>query len=94
MFPVAHFDAGTTHATADQVQTIAAGAWSTGVTTYDTYYLLSNSPTNPSIVKWVKVGDVSLSSYDAVSLLPGDRSAFIRVNAALPAYVTPSPWSP
>ncbi|MEI6608051.1 MAG: hypothetical protein WCP35_22335, partial [Verrucomicrobiota bacterium] len=65
-----------------------------GVTTYDTYYLLSNSPTNPTTVKWVKVGDVSLSSYDAASILLGDRSVFIRANAALPSYSTPSPWSP
>ncbi len=60
-----------------------------GASGYDTYYLLTGSP-----AKWVKVGDIGLTSRDAESLLIGDRSAFIRVRDDLHSYTIPSPWTP
>ena len=61
---------------------------------YETYYLLSNSPTNPTIYRWVKVGDATLAAQDAQLLFLGDRSVFIRVAADHHAYRIPCPWAP
>jgi hypothetical protein len=40
------------------------------------------------------VGDVTLEAQDAEPLFLSDRSVFIRVKNALPAYTMPCPWTP
>ena len=70
------------------------GDGSPGANGYDSYFLLDGAPTQPAWMKWVKVGDVSLTSRDAKPLFPGDSAAFIRVNADLHTYKIPCPWNP
>jgi len=60
---------------------------------YDTYYLLSKQ-TAPVVVRWVKVGDATLTAQDAVKLFLGDRSVFLRVAADHHDYRIPCPWAP
>ncbi len=66
----------------------------TGADSYDTCFLLSNSPTNPTVYRWVKVGDATLATQDAAVLFLSDRSVFVRVAAGLPGYRIPCPWQP
>ncbi len=63
-------------------------------TGYDTYFLNNNAPRLPSSIKWVKVGDASLASQDAATLLLGNRSAFLRSKNGLAGYTDPQPWAP
>jgi len=61
---------------------------------YSSYYLLSNAPTLPAVLRWVKVGDASLLARDSELLMLGNRSVFLRNKNAIPAYKIPSPWTP
>jgi uncharacterized repeat protein (TIGR01451 family) len=61
---------------------------------YDTYYLFSSVSPRPVALQWVMVGDVTLEAQDAKPLFLSDRSVFIRVKNALPAYKMPCPWTP
>jgi protocatechuate 3,4-dioxygenase beta subunit len=65
-----------------------------GLTGYDTYYLLSGAPIQPSLLRWVKVGDASAAVRDAETLLLRNRSAFVRSKNGVSAYKVPSPWNP
>ena len=61
---------------------------------YDTYYLFASPTGAPTIIRWVKVGDVNLAEQQAQTLFLSDRSVFIRVKNALPSYTMPCPWTP
>jgi uncharacterized repeat protein (TIGR01451 family) len=61
---------------------------------YHTYYLVDGSPAYPALLRWVKVGDAALTARDAETLLPGNRSAFIRAKNPVPSYTSPAPWNP
>jgi uncharacterized protein (TIGR02597 family) len=60
-------------------------------TGYNTYYLLN---AGPSLQRWVKVGDSSLTVRDGESLLLRDRGVFVRAKNAVPQHKTPAPWTP
>ena len=60
---------------------------------YETYYLLSKQ-TAPVVVRWVKVGDATLTAQDAVKLFLGDRSVFLRAPADHHDSRIPCPWAP
>jgi uncharacterized repeat protein (TIGR01451 family) len=70
------------------------GDASPGANSYDSFFLLNGAPTQPSWIKWVKVGDKNLTSQDAVKFFLGDRAAFLRVKYDLHTYRIPTPWSP
>jgi hypothetical protein len=57
---------------------------------YTTYYHLSFS----SQVRWVAAEDASISSQDNSPLFDSTRAVFIKVNQALPNYISPMPWIP
>jgi hypothetical protein len=59
---------------------------------YETYFL-AYAPTI-SVDKWVRQGDASLASKDAVTLMLDDRAVFIRSKESIPTYTIPSPWTP
>jgi hypothetical protein len=61
---------------------------------YDTYFFLNGAPTLPSLLRWVKVGDASLSSFSATPFLLGNRSVFVRAKDEIPQYTVPLPWAP
>ncbi len=61
---------------------------------YDSYYLFSSVAPRPVALRWVKVGDVGLAVRDAEAVFLSDRSVFIRVKDAMPAYTMPCPWTP
>ncbi len=65
-----------------------------GTNGYDTYFLLNRDTVIPAQIKWVKQGDVSLTSRDAAALLLGNASVFLRVKNDLHSYTVPSPWNP
>jgi len=65
-----------------------------GTNGYDTYFLLNRDTVIPAQIKWVKQGDVSLTSRDAAQLLLGNASVFLRVKNDLHSYTVPSPWNP
>jgi len=65
-----------------------------GASGYDTYYLLDGSPNQPSMLRWVKVGDTSIQARDAETLFLGDHSVFLKSKTSLPAYTIPLPWTP
>ena len=48
----------------------------------------------PAQIKWVKVGDAKLTSWDASKILLGDGAVFTRVKDDLHSYTIPSPWNP
>jgi uncharacterized repeat protein (TIGR01451 family) len=64
-----------------------------GLGTYDTYYLLDGAPVNPSLIRWVRVGDSSATSRGNELLLLEDRAVFTRNAAPIPFYLSPNPWS-
>jgi hypothetical protein len=61
---------------------------------YDTFFLLDGSPVQPALVRWVKVGDVTIQVRDSTTLFPGDRAAFYQMMGALPGDIDPAPWTP
>ncbi len=61
---------------------------------YDTYFLLNNAPSLPSVIRWVRHGDTALLPRDSELLLLGNRSAFVRSASANPTHTTPLPWAP
>lgn len=61
---------------------------------YHTYYLFDGAPVQPSLVRWVRMGDPSLLARDSEILLLGNRSVFVRAKNELPAYTIPTPWTP
>lgn len=65
-----------------------------GAPGYDSYYLLGGVTSQPTLTKWIKVGDSSILSRDAEILLLGNRSVFTRTATGVPAYKAPSPWTP
>jgi large repetitive protein len=65
-----------------------------GETGYTTYFLNNNAPRIPSVIKWAKVGDASLLSRDAETLLLGNRSVLFRSKNGLADYKNPNPWAP
>lgn len=65
-----------------------------GSTGYDSYFLLNGAPVQPSLVRWAKVGDVSLAPRDAEIRFLGNRSVFVRSKDGLPEYRVPSHWNP
>ena len=65
-----------------------------GTTGYDSYYLLNGAPIQPSLLRWIKVGDASAAVRDSEVLLLRNRSAFVRSKNGIPAYKVPSPWNP
>jgi hypothetical protein len=65
-----------------------------GAKGYSTYFLLNGAPVQPSLIRWVKVGDVSLLARDAEILFEGNRAVFVRSKDGSPGYSVPSPWSP
>ena len=65
-----------------------------GLTGYDSYYLLNGAPIQPSLLRWVKVGDASAAVRDSETLLLRNRSAFVRSKNGVSAYKVPSPWVP
>ncbi|MES2440976.1 MAG: SdrD B-like domain-containing protein [Verrucomicrobiota bacterium] len=79
-------------ATADSIY-IWKGDTTAGDSSYTTYFLNNQAPSS-SLIKWVKIGDASLLSRDAETLLPGNRSSFLRSKNGLHGYTTPSPWNP
>jgi uncharacterized repeat protein (TIGR01451 family) len=79
--------------TADSVFVWKADA-TIGVPGYHTYYLLDGAPVHPSLRRWVKVGDSMALQRDAETLLPGNRSAFVRTQNEIPDYTSPRPWTP
>ena len=64
-----------------------------GLGTYDTYYLLDGAPVNPSLVRWVRVGDSNAVSRGNELLFLEDRAVFTRNAAPIPLYLSPNPWS-
>lgn len=70
-YPVTGFFAAGIHTDADQIQTFAAGVWTT-------YWLY----TNGGLPKWVKVGDLNLDNQAATVLPPGQGSFILRRNTA------------
>jgi len=60
---------------------------------YDTYFLLSKTSA-PSVLKWVKAGDSSVTNQNDGKVFYGDRSVFIRRAGALDTYRIPCPWAP
>jgi hypothetical protein len=60
---------------------------------YSTYFLLNGAPVQPSIIRWVKIGDTAIVPRDSEILLRGNRSVFIRAKNPLPDYAIPSPWT-
>ncbi len=65
-----------------------------GSSGYSSYFLNNNAPRVPSVIKWVKVGDSSLLSRGAETLLKGDASVFFRSKNGLNGYTVPTPWIP
>ncbi|MGL4401169.1 MAG: SdrD B-like domain-containing protein [Luteolibacter sp.] len=65
-----------------------------GAPGYDTYYLLGGIASQPSLTRWIKVGDASILSRDAETILSGNRSVITRTASALPAHTIPTPWNP
>jgi large repetitive protein len=61
---------------------------------YDGYYLVDATAVVAGVLRWVKIGDPSLSDRDAQVILHGNRAAFIRSHAGLGQYTSPSPWTP
>ena len=61
---------------------------------YDGYYLVDATAVVAGVLRWVKVGDPSLSDRDAQVILHGNRAAFIRSRAGIGQYTSPSPWTP
>ena len=66
----------------------------TSASGYDSYYLLNRDTVVPAQIKWVKVGDVKLTSRDAEPIILGDGSIFIRMKNDLHGYTIPCPWNP
>ncbi|MES2477264.1 MAG: carboxypeptidase regulatory-like domain-containing protein [Verrucomicrobiota bacterium] len=65
-----------------------------GATGYDSWFLNDNAPRLPHVVKWVKIGDASLTSRNAELLLLGNRSVFLRSSSGSAGYTAPAPWTP
>lgn len=65
-----------------------------GAAGYGTYFLLNGAPVQPSIIRWVKIGDTAIAPRDSEVLLRGNRSVFIRAKNPLMEYMIPSPWTP
>ncbi len=61
---------------------------------YDGYYLVDATAVVAGVLRWVKVGDPTLSDRDAQVILHGNRAAFIRSRAGIGQYTSPSPWAP
>jgi uncharacterized protein (TIGR02597 family) len=61
---------------------------------YDTYYLADARSVFPGVLRWVKVGDASLTARDSEVILHGNRAAFVRTRDGVPQYTSPSPWTP
>jgi len=61
---------------------------------YHTYYLANGAPSFPALLRWVIVGDKNLVARDSETLLPGNRSAFIRTRDPIPESTCPTPWTP
>jgi uncharacterized protein (TIGR02597 family) len=61
---------------------------------YDTYYLADARSIFPDVLRWVKVGDPSLTIRDSEVILHGNRAAFVRSREGVPQYTSPSPWTP
>lgn len=61
---------------------------------YDSYFLLERTTVTPTQIKWVKVGDGGLTSYDASKFMLGDSSVFLRTKNDIHTYKVPSPWNP
>jgi hypothetical protein len=60
---------------------------------YDTFFFVNGAPALPSLLRWVRVGDASLSSFSATPFLLGNRSVFVRTRNELPQYTIPLPWT-
>ncbi len=80
-------------ATADSIF-VWNGDATVGATGYVTYFLNSNAPRVPWVIKWARVGDASLVSRDAELLLLGDRSVLQRSKNGLTGYKNACPWAP
>ncbi len=65
-----------------------------GATGYTSYFLNNNAPRTPSVIKWAKVGDVTLTARDSEILLLGNRSALVRSKNGLNGYTATKPWTP
>ena len=80
-------------ATADSIY-IWDGDSTIGASGYSTYFLNNNAPRVPTVIKWVKVGDVSLLPRDGELLMQGNRSVFLRSKNGINGYTVPRPWVP
>ncbi|MGB6222342.1 SdrD B-like domain-containing protein [Haloferula sp.] len=70
------------------------GDASPGSGNYDSYYLADGSPTAPTLLRWVKIGDAGAAPRDGEILLLGNRSVFVRSASGLESYGYPRPWAP
>ncbi len=70
------------------------GDGTVGATGYASYFLNNNAPRTPSVIKWAKVGDVTLTARDSEILLLGNRSVLIRSKNGLNGYTATKPWTP
>ncbi|MBN8456579.1 MAG: carboxypeptidase regulatory-like domain-containing protein, partial [Verrucomicrobia bacterium] len=76
LFPAAGLVASGANTTADQVQTYAAGAWTT-------YWLYDLGDADPATARWVKTGDPTLADAGGAVIPPGQGMFFTkRVSAA------------
>lgn len=66
----------------------------TGLSGYDTYFLVNSPTMQPAQRRWLKIGDSSAAGRDADTVFKRDNSAFIKVANALPAHKISLPWQP
>lgn len=78
---------------ADQIY-IWRGDALTGLSGYDTYFLLNSPTMQPAQRRWVKIGDSTATGRDAETLFMRDNSAFLKVSTAQPAHKISQPWQP
>ena len=65
-----------------------------GAPGFESYYLLSGAPSQPALLRWVRVGDSALVARDAEGILLGNRSVFSRARNAVPDHTIQTPWNP